>query len=413
LCAAAIVAACSATSNNQFGEDAGSKNGDDGTLKEDVVNDTLDVDDGDSNDTGFDIPDQDNDVPPTCNPKADPSLDQDGDGYSPNDGDCNDCNPTINPGAFDVPGNGIDDDCDGTIDNEVTVCDADFAINDPDPMHGAHAIELCRTTTHDAVGKDKTWGVLYARYVKADGTPGMNPIGRGLLPQFGVVDVLKGNRMLVLSSGTARAPGQPGYESPSGKSHDTTGSPPKGYPKESPACPGVITGSCNDPAALELYIRVPTNARSFSFNFNFFTYEFPTFVCSTYNDFFVTMLFPEPKDLPDGNISFDSKGNPISVNNALLQVCETQTIKTKHFPCELGVASLEGTGFDAPAPGALSHAATGWLVTHAPVEPGSIITLRFAIWDSGDHILDSTVLIDNFQWGTETVSDYVTEPIPH
>jgi hypothetical protein len=30
--------------------------------------------------------------------------------------------------------------------------------------------------------------------------------------------------------------------------------------------------------------------------------------------------------------------------------------------------------------------------------PGETITLRFVIFDEGDDILDSSVLIDNFQW---------------
>ena len=31
-----------------------------------------------------------------------------------------------------------------------------------------------------------------------------------------------------------------------------------------------------------------------------------------------------------------------------------------------------------------------------------IITLRYAIWDSGDAILDSLVLIDKFEWSEDT-----------
>jgi len=339
---------------------------------------------------------------PTC--PGDPYADCDGDGYSIAEGDCNDSDPDINPGAFDVPGNGIDDDCDGVVDN-VDSCDASLAIDSDDPMNGARAIELCRTTTETAEGVSKTWGVISANYVKADGSPGMAPIGHGLLPEFGSEKAWAGSNMLVLSSGAARAPNHPGYSAPAGVDHKTSGNPPEGYPKESPFCPGVLTGNCNDPAALEVRMRVPTNARSFTFKLNFFTYEYPAYICSTYNDFFVTMMDPKPPSLPDGNISFDAIGNPISVNNGLLQVCTPGTHGGRVFSCPLGTDSLIGTGFE-------DHAATGWLYTEAPVEPGSIITMRFAIWDSGDHILDSTVLIDDFRWSSTPIVEYKTLPAP-
>lgn len=34
----------------------------------------------------------------------------------------------------------------------------------------------------------------------------------------------------------------------------------------------------------------------------------------------------------------------------------------------------------------------------APVTPGSTVTIRFVMWDAGNALYDSTVLIDNFQW---------------
>ncbi len=51
--------------------------------------------------------------------------DNDGDGYSPNQGDCNDNNNTIYPGAYDIPGDGIDQDCyggDRGIQTSETTC---------------------------------------------------------------------------------------------------------------------------------------------------------------------------------------------------------------------------------------------------------------------------------------------------
>ena len=347
-------------------------------------------------------------------PYAD-DQDHDGDGYSYEEGDCNDCDPNANPGAFDVIGGvdggpGVDEDCNDVIDDEPTDCDVGIDIADPDPMAAARAIGLCRTADANAVGKERTWGVISARYVKADGTDGMNALSHGVLPAFGVANVQQGASMLALSSGTARAPGQPGYQSSQGAQMGTTSAAPDGYPKESPACPGVTTGGVNDPAALEVVIRTPTNANSLTFNLNFYTFEFPNYICSEFNDFYVTLMMPRPSGLADDNISFDQDGNPISVNNSLLQVCSPQTAGGKNFSCPLGPSLLQNTGFTGPLIG--EHAATGWLQTRAPVEPGSEITLRFAIWDSGDQVLDSLVLIDKFEWSVDAASGSSTEPVP-
>jgi hypothetical protein len=347
-------------------------------------------------------------------PHAD-DQDHDGDGYSFEQGDCNDCDPNANPGAYDVIGGidggpGADEDCNGTIDDEPMDCDQGIDIATTDAMAAARAIGLCRVADPNATGKDRTWGVLSAKFVKVDGTPGMAPLSHGVLPQFGVANPQHGATMLALSSGTARAPGQPGYQSSNGATMNTNSQPPAGYPKESPACPGVTTGGVFDPAALEVVLRVPTNARSFTFNLNFYTFEFPQYICSEFNDFYVTMMWPPPPGLPDANISFDQDGNPISVNNSLLQVCVPQQAGGKNFPCPLGPGLLQNTGFTGPLIG--SHAATGWLQTRAPVEPGSEVTLRFAIWDSGDPVLDSLVLIDNFLWSLEAAVGSSTEPVP-
>ena len=343
---------------------------------------------------------------PNCD-GIDPATDHDADGWTGNEGDCNNCTDQMNPGAADYPGNNIDENCNQAPDDDFLECDAALGLEGNDPMDGARAMGLCRVS--DGTG----WGVTSAQWVRSDGQPITDPLlatGYGILSGFGPnVNPQEGNKVLAISSGAARQPSDSGYASPGGHWKDfyPHGSPP-GYPKESPACPGVTTGEPYDSAGLRLTIKTPTNAKSLSFKLNFYTYEFPNYICSTYNDFFVAMLNPILAGSTDGNISYDSQGNTISVNAGFLQVCQAQTASSgAFFPCELGTAELSGTGFDDGGP--QNSAATSWLQTTAPVEnPGGEITLHFAIWDSGDGVLDSTTLLDDFKFevvpaNTETV----------
>lgn len=360
------------------------------------------------------------------------AIDHDGDGFASTQGDCNDCDPNSNPGAFDVPKDGIDEDCDGIVDDEPTGCDSMAVLDSTDPGNAAYAMDLCRKTTETAQGKQRTWGVVGASFVAPDGsdtcsdentgTPGACstnanfPLGHGNLTKLGVNKPQQGAHMHSMSSGTARDPSDTGYQDVGGFDKGFTVSAAPGFPAPAPACPGVITGQPHDGMALRLTIRVPTNAQSFAFDTNFFTYEFPDYICSTYNDTFVVEMAPAPMGASTGgNIAFDQAGNPISVNNALLQVCDPQTAGGKMFSCPLGSSTLQGTGFGTDTAGS-NHAATGWLRTTVNVDPtlkGKDITLVFAVWDSGDGILDSTALIDNFVWSTQPGSNTpVTKPTP-
>ena len=335
------------------------------------------------------------------------NTDSDGDGYTGAQGDCNDCTPQMNPGAYDYAGNNIDEDCNGAPDDTPLNCDGAIALDAPDPMDGARAMGLCK----QSVGEG--WGVVSAAWVRSDGQPLAPPldIGKGVLNGFGPnVKPQEGSKLLALSSGSARQPSDPGYSSVGGfwKDFNPHG-PAPGYPKESPSCPGVITGEPYDSAGLRVDIKAPTNAKSFHFNLDFYTYEFPGYICSTFNDYFVALLTPMPANQTDGNISFDSQGNTLSVNAGFLEVCSPQMAGGKNFPCVLGPSELTGTGYDEQVGGS---AATGWLQTSSPVvEPGGTISLHFAIWDSGDGILDSTVLLDNFTFDVDETATETT-PIP-
>jgi hypothetical protein len=357
-----------------------------------------------------------------CIPKA--GVDDDSDGYKEDEGDCDDCDPNQNPNAVEVvnkPDEPVyDENCNGVKDEVEPPCDADIAVDDPDPLSAARAVELCKMSTGPG-----DWGVVSAEWVMADGSPPPPDVltafhlGHGILSGFGPnVSVRKGARMLGVSSGTARQMDDVGYQDVGGYDKQYTASHPQGFPKESPACPGTITGTPHDAAAVEITIRVPSNAHGFAFDFNFYTYEWPDYVCDQFNDFFVSIMSPIPPNQQDGNISFDIQGNPVSVNNAFIEVCGCDGNPPascftggKDFPCALGNTELIGTGFGFDT-AFYDHGATSWLTTKAPVDPGTEMTIRWGAYDSGDGALDSTALVDNWRWIAESGTTVGTIPVP-
>jgi len=344
----------------------------------------------------------------------DPEKDADGDGYKAKD-DCDDTNPLVNPGAYDIPGDKVDNDCDGKADNDEPECDiSDLKLDSKEALDFAKAMGLCRTTTADATGKDKKWGVISAKLVAVDGTTAVDGLQHGLHKKFGsVLTPRQGKNLVALSSGTARQPTDSGFVTPISPSWSTGNSvtPPTGFPKKVGTCPDPTSTTANDSVSLQLTIRVPTNAKSFHYDFDFFTSEYLNFVCSAYNDQYVALLdSTAPLDAKyDKNISFDSKGSPIGANSTdLLGACTPGTKTGLTFACSLGTKELAGTGFwDATQP--TENASTSWLSTQAAVVAGETITIRFMIWDVSDHLLDSTVLLDNFRWDTATLATPVTE----
>ena len=214
---------------------------------------------------------------------TDPNADMDHDTWSPNQGDCNDCDPDVNPGAIDVlhqndggPPTWGDEDCDGTPGDSGMACDQGLALTDVDPNDAAKAIELCAVAT----ASDRKYGVISAAYVRADGTPYAAPG-----PQMAIqsawgsdVNVQGGANMLALSSGFARTVGQAGACDGISCQTNATGTAPTGFPEDDPACPP--TSAIADDVALELQVRVPTNATGYSFSFKFYSFEFPDW-CAT------------------------------------------------------------------------------------------------------------------------------------
>jgi len=145
----------------------------------------------------------------------------------------------------------------------------------------------------------------------------------------------------------------------------------------------------------------------------------------------IALVSPAPAGALNGNISFDAMHNPVSVNLGFFNVCDPNDIAEYAENCQIdnftgtcpnppnpycpqGTNELIGTGFDIWNPGenGIAAGATSWLTSQAPVKGGETITIRFAMWDTGDQNFDSTTLIDNFQWIADGSSvTVVTTPI--
>jgi hypothetical protein len=303
----------------------------------------------------------------------------------------------------------------GQVDKTAS-CDSGLAIDDADAASFAKAIGICGSQ------------LVSATYSRGYGMTEAPHAGQwGLLPKFGSVIVPReGAAMGVISSGYGRE-----YDNTSGTDQGDessafvagtsldgdkypTGAAPPGFPKAASGCQQ--DNKVNDMVDVKLTLKAPSDASGIQFDFNFWSSEWPNWVCSNFNDAFTAYLTSQKTT---DNISFDSNSNPVAVNNNFFNRCTPNTTvgcdsalsggTQSVSACAAGVSELQGTGFgyteptdcfDGSGAGASASAggATGWLTTTAPITPGETFTLEFMIWDAGDGNLDSSVLIDNFQW---------------
>jgi hypothetical protein len=338
------------------------------------------------------------------------------------------CNPA--PGNFDIPGNNCDDDGDGKVDNPPT-CDSAIS-GTGTAADFAKAMGICADAAKDG------YGLVSAKFTRGVGSNQAPMDGQhGVLPKFG--DVLKpreGAALGVLSTGYAQeydgAPntrfgGEDGMSVP-GKDWKTNGQLPAGFPKAAMGCQQAT--DVHDTIDLQLTIKAPPNVSGIKFDLNFYSSEWPAYICSQFNDGFIAYLSAKGfnNGTPD-NMSFDAKMNPVSVNNGFFDRC-TPNVDIGCAPmavpatstCPGGTSELQGTGFGITGQWCSGYGgllggsggdktstaggATGWLTSSAPVNAGETFTIDFVIWDTHDGILDSSVLLDNFTWaaGAVTVS---------
>ncbi len=320
--------------------------------------------------------------------RPDPNADLDGDGFSINEGDCDEGEPAINPMAIEAPDNARDDDCDGSTDEAIDTCDCLGTSSLPS------ALDLC----------DSRFFLASSESSDAPGSAGASEVlshygstSNGLAPRLGcayaVLATANVGDQCSPVWGCADSPRQPGLDFYDDGYWSYCGD---DYIGESDPDPDGSDGAtiC-DTRQLHLSLRAPSNASGFSFDFVYMSTEYPEWVQEGYNDTFYAIV-DRPAAAERRNISFDERGQEIEIDNAFFEDPPTTSIAGTGYD---GMCLNDSGGYE------ICGSSTGWLRTSWNVDANEEFTLIFSIHDEGDGYLDSAVIIDNFQWSLVPVDE--------
>src|SRR6266545_1506080 len=151
--------------------------------------------------------------------------------------------------------------------------------------------------------------------------------------------------------------------------------------------PNVRGNTDFDVSILKVDLSVPSGFTCLRIDFRFLSEEFPEYVGSQFNDAFIAEL--DSSDwttngsaiTANHNFAFDPDGNPITINSTGYS--------------HMTASEADGTTYDGAAP---------ILVAQTPITSGTH-SIYLSIFDQGDHVYDSSVLLDNLSLGTQSGSE--------
>lgn len=363
-----------------------------------------------------------NGVDDDCDGAVDDAPDHDGDGWTLCNGDCDDGNALVNPGAFEVAGDGVDNDCDGTIDNPVTTsCSTVTKFSSVTGMDVAKAMDICRTTAANATGPNKKWGLIAADLRLANGALPAGTALANLQNKQTAVTTLFGNTvkpkknvtMAVISAGMARDANDPGWVLPI---PGTTLTSAIAFPGAGPLATYVnahngnlLPGKCgSNTCPVGTYADDSVNVRlqiRTPTNARGFSYNF-RFYSAEYHLYQCTSF----NDYYLASLTSVAAGIPADHNISFDALGNAVSVNNGFFQdCggngkNCGTCPFGTASLAGTGFDQVSGGSTEWLTTDAPIAPGETITLELVLFDVGDHEYDTLVLLDNFRWSLTPVT---------
>jgi hypothetical protein len=305
--------------------------------------------------------------------------------------DCDDERFYVQPGGYDFPDNGEDDDCDEAID-ELPGCACSSSTNAGDLLA---AMDLCDGTLASSAktGDAQQFAVYQDAYF------GIAPEGA----DAGVPSCL-----VAMSTGDALADDADELSIQHCDSF-TDGC----FPDPDPNA--ASSSRVFDLATLTLHLDVPPNARGLSLRFMFMSSEWPEYLCQTYNDTFYAIVESDAVAAREPtNFAFDPNSRPITVNVGFFEAPRdwTEDLSSTPFGASDSFAACtdEGSAVEGcvlpeycdtalPADLRFTGSGSGWLTASSPASPGEQdLVLKLTVHDEDDGLLDSLVLLDRLRW---------------
>jgi hypothetical protein len=326
----------------------------------------------------------------------------------------------------------VDDDCDGTKDNAVPVCDAGLASDSSVATDYAKAIDLCKFTTENPPQNMKTWGVISASLLRGNGAGAPDANAKSIRPGFGTnIKPQQNNSLAVFSTRPRRRQERRQAELRGVRDgpephlrQRRTGRLARRQRQQVPQRAGLPRRRqqqgqrqhhAEDPRA-RADQREVVHVQMY-----FFSAEWPEWTCTAYNDLFVTLLDSTGTgNPPDKNVAIYTTPNnlkyPVGVNLVKAAPGLFTQCKNGEYACYgaepyptyngcTGVTGLAGTGFADAGNSCDGNntvgGGTGWLKMAGNVKGGETMEIRFVIWDTSDGLYDSLVLLDDWTWSVQ------------